>query len=167
LSAALDARDLSAFRSAWARAYPASERILAGLNTFDDLIQNEVLRVDCTRWSDGRLVLLGDAAHAMAPNLGQGANSALVDAAVLFDELRRCDTLAHGLHAYERRRMTAVRRVADASSRLGRLAELTQPVARTMRDRLLLPIVGLFASPTATSLLLQEPTETLRAIGQA
>jgi 2-polyprenyl-6-methoxyphenol hydroxylase-like FAD-dependent oxidoreductase len=103
----------------------------------------------------------------MAPNLGQGANSALVDAAVLFDELRRCDTLADGLRAYEGRRMNAVRRVADASSRLGKLAELTQPVARTMRDRLLLPIVGLFASPTATSLLLQEPTETLRAIGQA
>ena len=101
----------------------------------------------------------------MAPNLGQGANSALVDAAVLRDELRRCSTLAEGLAAYERRRQKAVRRVADASSRLGRLAEVTHPVARTLRDRVLLPIVGLFATTKATSLLLQEPTETLLALG--
>jgi hypothetical protein len=35
-----------------------------------------------------------------------------------------------------------------------------------MRDRILLPIVGLFASATATALLLQEPTETLLVIGR-
>jgi 2-polyprenyl-6-methoxyphenol hydroxylase-like FAD-dependent oxidoreductase len=165
-SASLDARDLDAFRDAWTRAYPAAARILARLTSFDELIQNEVIRVDCERWSDGRLVLLGDAAHAMAPNLGQGANSALVDAAVLQFELRQCSTLIEGLEAYERRRQTAVRRVADASSRLGKLAEVTHPVARTLRDRVLLPIVGLFATTKATSLLLQEPTETLLALGR-
>ena len=165
-SAALDARDLEAFRKAWTRSYPAAERILASLTSFDELIQNEVIRVDCERWSDGRLVLLGDAAHAMAPNLGQGANSALVDAAVLQFELRRCSTLDDGLEAYERRRQKAVRRVADASSRLGKLAEVIHPVARTLRDRVLLPIVGLFATTKATSLLLQEPTETLLALGR-
>ena len=165
-SAALDARDLEAFRDAWARAYPAAARILASLTSFDELIQNEVIRVDCERWSDGRLVLLGDAAHAMAPNLGQGANCALVDAMVLQFELRQCSTLAEVLEAYERRRQKAVRRVADASTRLGKLAEVTHPVARTLRDRVLLPIVGLFATTKATSLLLQEPTETLLALGR-
>jgi len=93
------------------------------------------------------------------------APRALVDAAVLFDELRRCPTLQDGLGAYERRRRKAVRRVAEASSRLGRLAEVTHPVARVMRDRLLMPVVGLFASAKATALLLQEPTDTLLAIG--
>ena len=165
-SAALDARDLRAFRDTWTRAYPAAARILASLTSFDELLQNEVIRVDCERWSDGRLVLLGDAAHAMAPNLGQGANSALVDAAVLQFELRQCSTLDEGLEAYERRRQKAVRRVADASARLGKLAEVTHPVARTLRDRVLLPIVGLFATTKATSLLLQEPTETLLALGR-
>jgi len=165
-SSALDARDLTAFRKAWSRAYPASSPILAGLARFEDLIQNEVIRVDCDRWSDGKLVLLGDAAHAMAPNLGQGANSALVDAAVLLGELRQCESFADGLAAYEKRRKNAVRRVADASSRLGSLAEVTHPVARAMRDRVFMPIAGLFANTKATALLLQEPTETLLALGR-
>jgi 2-polyprenyl-6-methoxyphenol hydroxylase-like FAD-dependent oxidoreductase len=164
-SEALDRRDLNAFRQAWISAYPASKRILAGLERFEDLIQNEVIRVDCDRWHDGRLVLLGDAAHAMAPNLGQGANSALVDAAVLAAELRRCSTLTEGLAAYQARRRKAVRRVADASARLGALGEVTHPVARAMRDRLLMPVVSLFATTKATSLLLQEPTEALLAMG--
>jgi 2-polyprenyl-6-methoxyphenol hydroxylase-like FAD-dependent oxidoreductase len=164
LGSALDNRDLTGFRTAWTRAYPASARILAGLKTFDELLQNEVIRVDCARWVDGKLVLLGDAAHAMAPNLGQGANSALVDGAVLLDELRRHDTLSAGLAAYQKRRRKAVKRVADASSRLGKLAEVTHPLPRTMRDRLLMPVLGLFATTRATSLLLQEPTATLLAV---
>jgi 2-polyprenyl-6-methoxyphenol hydroxylase-like FAD-dependent oxidoreductase len=166
LGSALDARDLTAFRAAWYRAYPASAKVLAGLREFDELLQNEVIRVDCARWYDGRLVLLGDAAHAMAPNLGQGANSALVDAAVLLDELQSRETLEAGLAAYQRRRRSAVKRVSDASSRLGRLAEVTHPLPRTMRDRVLLPVVGLLATTKATSLLLQEPTDTLRAVGR-
>jgi 2-polyprenyl-6-methoxyphenol hydroxylase-like FAD-dependent oxidoreductase len=165
-SEALDRRDLEAFRKAWTRVYPAAERILAGLATFDELLQNEVIRVDCDRWSDGKLVLLGDAAHAMAPNLGQGANSALVDAAVLVAELRRSHSLPEGLAAYAARRQKPVRRVADASSRLGRLAEVTNPVGRLMRDRVLCPVISLVASASATALVLQEPTDTLLALGR-
>jgi 2-polyprenyl-6-methoxyphenol hydroxylase-like FAD-dependent oxidoreductase len=161
---ALDHRDLQAFVRAWTRAYPASTRVLDGLQSFDELLQNEVVRVDCERWTDGRLVLVGDAAHAMAPNLGQGANSALVDCAVLYDELRRASSLADGLAAYQLRRQVAVRRVSIASSKLGALAEITHPFARVVRDRLLLPAASLFATTGATSLLLQEPTSTLRAI---
>jgi 2-polyprenyl-6-methoxyphenol hydroxylase-like FAD-dependent oxidoreductase len=166
LRAALDARDLDAFRRAWAGAYAPAGRALAAVARFDDLLVNEVVRVSCARWSDGRVVLLGDAAHAMAPNLGQGANSALVDAAVLLDELRRAPSLDAALAAYERRRRPAVTRVATAAARLGGLAEATHPVARALRDRVLVPIARRLTTERAMEAVLQEPAATLLAIGR-
>ena len=140
--------------------------MLGDLTSFDELLVNEVLTVRCSRWSTGRLVLLGDAAHAMAPNLGQGANSALVDAAVLLDELRGAATLGDALGAYERRRKAAVMKVATMSARLGRLAEVTHPVLRAVRDRVLLPAAGLLASSGITATVYQEEPAALMAIGR-
>ncbi len=56
------------------------------------------------RWWRGRAVLLGDTAHAMSPQLGQGVNMALVDAVALAAQLRDAPTTAAALHAYERER---------------------------------------------------------------
>lgn len=165
--AALAARDLGALRAAWAAAYPAAAPLLESVARFEDLLIHPVRRVDCDRWFDGRLALLGDAAHAMAPNLGQGANSALVDAAVLLDELRRADSLAAALASYQARRAPAVRWVADTAARLGALAEWTHPLARALRDRALMPFAQRFAPPASPARVLQESPETLRAIGRA
>jgi 2-polyprenyl-6-methoxyphenol hydroxylase-like FAD-dependent oxidoreductase len=166
-AAALAARDLDALRTAWSRAYAPAGRILGDVAGFDRLLVNDVVRVDCARWHDGRLALLGDAAHAMAPNLGQGANSALVDAAVLLDELRRAPDLAAALSAYDARRRPAVRRVADVAERLGRVSEATHPMVRALRDRVLLPVAGLLATARTTAAVLQESPRTLLAIGRA
>ena len=165
-AAAIEAHDLAALRTAWSRAYEPAGWILGAVANFDELLVNEVVRVDCARWWDERLVLLGDAAHAMAPNVGQGANSALVDAVVLLDELRRAPSLDHGLAAYDARRRPAVKKVADLAARLGKLAELTNPVARTLRDRVLLPIAGLLSTKRMTDVVLQEPASRLRVIGR-
>ncbi len=165
--AAVEARDLVSLRRVWRDAYPASERFLSSLSSFDELLVNRVLRVDCRRWHDGRVVLVGDAAHAMAPNLGQGANSALVDAAVLLDELRRHPSPPEALAAYEARRRPAVRRVATTAARLGRLAELSNPLSRFLRDRVLMPLARRFASPATNDTVMQEPPATLLAIGRA
>ena len=159
--------DLEGFRAAWSRAYPACAPILAAVARWDELYVQRVVRVDCRRWHDGRLVLLGDAAHAMAPNLGQGANSALVDAAVLLDELLRAPDLTGALAAYQARREPAVRRVAATAARLGALAERTDPISRALRDRLLMPIVSRFAGPGGQAAILQETRETLLAIGRS
>jgi hypothetical protein len=59
-----------------------------------------------------------------------------------------------------------VKKVADLAARLGRLAELTNPVARTLRDRVLLPIAGLFSTKRMTGVVLQEPASRLRVIGR-
>lgn len=74
------------------------------------------------RWHSDRAVLIGDAAHAMVPHQGQGANQTIEDAVVLADCLTQADTAELGavLRRYgdlRRRRATAVqvlsRRTAD------------------------------------------------------
>jgi 2-polyprenyl-6-methoxyphenol hydroxylase-like FAD-dependent oxidoreductase len=57
----------------------------------------------------GRLVVIGDAAHAMSPQLGQGVNMALLDAEALADTLAAHATLDTALEAYRRQRHAHVR----------------------------------------------------------
>lgn len=61
---------------------------------------------------DGDVALLGDAAHAMTPDLGRGACEALVDAVALADALRDADSVRAGLAAYDRIRRRPTQRVA-------------------------------------------------------
>lgn len=130
-------RDLKAFAATWRGALPLAGELLAKVASFDDLLLNTVRRVDCRRWSSGRLVLLGDAAHAMAPNLGQGANSALADALALGEALTTRCPVETALEAYDRRRRPAARRVQDMAGVLQRLCALDRTSAVRVRDAVL------------------------------
>jgi salicylate hydroxylase len=68
-------------------------------------------------WSRGHTVLLGDAAHAMLPHQGQGANQTIEDAAVLATLLAASGhaTLSDALHRYEVSRRARTRQVQRAS----------------------------------------------------
>ncbi|WP_159942770.1 FAD-dependent monooxygenase [Nocardiopsis sp. FR6] len=70
----------------------------------------------------GRHAVIGDAAHAMAPNLGRGACESLVDAAVLSEALGAESTVGGALARYDRRRRGPARRVVRASRVLNRLS---------------------------------------------
>jgi 2-polyprenyl-6-methoxyphenol hydroxylase-like FAD-dependent oxidoreductase len=134
---AVSRRDLTAFRQEWRRVLPAAADLLERVSSFDDLLINTVRRVDCRRWFSGRLVLLGDAAHAMAPNLGQGANSALVDGVVLAEELAGAWSLADALARYDKRRRRLARRVQTTAGMLQRLCGIEQVTTLRVRDVLL------------------------------
>jgi 2-polyprenyl-6-methoxyphenol hydroxylase-like FAD-dependent oxidoreductase len=71
-------------------------------------------------WVNGRVVLLGDAAHATTPHLASGAGMAVEDALVLGEELSRLP-LAGALEAYSARREPRCRMVVETSVVVGKL----------------------------------------------
>jgi 2-polyprenyl-6-methoxyphenol hydroxylase-like FAD-dependent oxidoreductase len=129
--------DLVAFRQEWRRVLPAAADLLERVSSFDDLLVNTVRSVACRRWFSGRLVLLGDAAHAMPPNLGQGANSALVDSLVLAEELARAPSVMDALVGYDKRRRPLARRLQKTAEMLQRLCGVERGTTMRARDTLL------------------------------
>jgi len=89
------------------------------------------------RWTDGRVALLGDAAHATTPNLGQGACQALEDAVML----GRCLTLeanvVTALREYESKRMARANMIVARSRQIGAVGQWENPLACTLRNTLL------------------------------
>ncbi|HSL01603.1 MAG TPA: FAD-dependent monooxygenase [Rubrobacteraceae bacterium] len=101
------------------------------------------------RWGEGRVTLLGDAAHPMTPHLGQGACQAIEDAAVLADCLRDAEGApAAALRRYEVRRAPRTATIVRNSRRTGRLLQFENPLLCGLRDSL----VGAFPQ----SLLLRQ-----------
>ncbi len=79
-------------------------------------------------WSEGRVALIGDAAHASLPYLAQGAAMALEDAVVLAQTIQTGDTMPGALRAYQALRMPRTARIVGESLRLGSIYHARGPV---------------------------------------
>ncbi|MGI5155138.1 FAD-dependent monooxygenase [Microbispora sp. CA-102843] len=82
----------------------------------------------------GRIALLGDAAHPMTPNLGQGACQAMEDAVVLAERVSPHGDLAAGLAVYSRERLARTTPIVRRSRAICRLTRWRNPLAVTLRD---------------------------------
>lgn len=106
----------------------------------DATVAEEIIRTDMydlapfTGWSRGRVVLVGDAAHATTPNLGQGAAQAIEDALVLADQIVRVPRLRDALKSYESLRAPKTRFIVERSRQLGRVAHVANPIGRAVRN---------------------------------
>ena len=108
--------------------------ILDALEDASQLIHGDLSQVYVPAWQSGRSVLLGDAAHAMTPNLGQGACMAIEDAAVLAEELGRSAEPAEAFAGYETRRRKRVDAIQRQSWNVGRIGQMESMAARTLRN---------------------------------
>lgn len=73
------------------------------------------------RWSEGRIVMTGDAAHATLPFLAQGAVMSLEDAVVLAQEAAKGQSPDEAFAAYEARRKPRTTRIQEQSRKMGRI----------------------------------------------
>jgi 2-polyprenyl-6-methoxyphenol hydroxylase-like FAD-dependent oxidoreductase len=118
----------------WHEPIPA---LLAGARP-QDVLRHDVaeLAVPLPSFALGRIALLGDAAHPMAPNLGQGACQALEDAAVLARLATGTEPsgVAAMLARYSAARLPRTTDIVRWSRRAGLMATWTSPVAVALRD---------------------------------
>ena len=76
-------------------------RIADALDGVDDIYLGPLHQIKADRWSRGRLVLAGDAAHCPTPYTGMGTTLAIIGAYVLANEIARHDDHEEALRAYE------------------------------------------------------------------
>ena len=102
----------------------------------DRIVRTDIYdREPIARWHTGRVVLIGDAAHPMTLNLGQGAGQAIEDAVVLDECLAASSSIEDALTRYEQRRVARANSIVRASRRFGAIAQWSNPIAAWLRDR--------------------------------
>lgn len=86
-------------------------------------------------WREGRIVLLGDAAHATTPFAAMGANMTIEDVGVLVQELDETTDVEEALAAFEASRKTRTEDVVAKGRTMGRLTQLHSSFAAWLRDQ--------------------------------
>lgn len=89
------------------------------------------------RFAYGRILLIGDAAHATTPNMGQGACQAIEDAVELARMLREESDVIRAFGHFEDARKARTKWITESSWRLGRIAQWEHPWAIRLRNGLL------------------------------
>ena len=123
---------------------PAIRQLFAALPPADSIITTEIEELWADDWvrlgADGRSsVLLGDAAHALTPNIGQGAGMAMEDASVLAqllaEELASGAEIEHALGNYANRRKPRVETVMRISREVGEDGQRASALGCWLRNR--------------------------------
>jgi 2-polyprenyl-6-methoxyphenol hydroxylase-like FAD-dependent oxidoreductase len=130
-----DEGDIQAFlHQHYDRFGPMAKRII------DAVVPGTVIRTDLydlqpiSAWTKNNVALLGDAAHATTPNLGQGAAQAIEDAYVLVSLLKNYSDIPEALHRYQRKRIAKAHHIVNTSWKFGQLTNFKNPVAIALRN---------------------------------
>lgn len=124
-----DAAALARLRQRVTELWPEASPLLDGIDTPEQLHRARYRDVVLRHPVHGRVVFVGDAAHAMSPQLGQGVNMALLDAEALADALAVSATPDEALAGYVRRRR-------DHLAIYQRMSRWLTPLFQSQRDGL-------------------------------
>jgi len=125
---------LAEFRALWAEFGGPAPAAFDALHDLSKVLHNDLEDGLSPRfWAPG-LVLLGDAAHAVTPNMGQGAGLAMEDACCLAHLLSERADREAALAEYEALRRPRATWIRDRSYSFGKLAQLRSPTGRWLRN---------------------------------
>lgn len=102
LSAPVDderARRLPIDAALWTEKFPHAADLIRRFEV--DSRWDRLVNVKCRKWSEGKVAIVGDAAHAMPPNLGQAANTAFINVMALADLVTPCSDIPSTLRIWE------------------------------------------------------------------
>lgn len=117
--------------------------VLEHIHSLEQLTFASYADVQMPYWHTKRVVCIGDCAHATSPQLGQGANLALIDAWILTQQLTKADRVNEALGAYSRERSGHLRYYQQASRWLTPFFQSHSRIASMARDAALGPICRL------------------------
>lgn len=124
---------LAALRASFGDWHDPIPELLAAADP-EAVLHNDLYELPALKsYTTGRLALLGDAAHAMTPDMGQGACQALEDAVALAKSLGG----ERGLEEYDRLRRRRTQWIARRAHRIGAVAQWQSPAAVFLRNNLL------------------------------
>lgn len=123
-------------------------RALIAATAESDILKNDAQdRPPLHHWGDGCVTLVGDAAHPITPNVGQGVCLAIEDAACLAKEVAEATNVATAFRAYEARRQTRTAFIARQARRIGAIGQWKNPWL--VRGRNFMARLVLARAPTA------------------
>ncbi|MEO1611433.1 MAG: FAD-dependent monooxygenase, partial [Pseudomonadota bacterium] len=120
--------------------WPETAPLLDQIGAHDDLTEARYLHRTLAVPVTDRIVHLGDSWHATSPQLGQGANMALLDAAALAGAMREAPYLEEGLRDYVHRRRAHVAIYQLASRLFTPVYQSDSRALPALRDRVMGPL---------------------------
>ncbi|MCL1688356.1 hypothetical protein BAS09_18200 [Elizabethkingia ursingii] len=96
-------------------------------NPINDLKPQEI-------YTKNKILLIGDAAHATTPNLGQGACQAIEDVATLYQLILKSDSIEESFNIFAKKRLKRTHFITNTSWKIGKIAQFENPIAIIIRN---------------------------------
>ena len=130
----LNVQPLQQWKDSVLRTVPKAETFLQQIDSREQLKVAQYNDVVLSRWHDDQVAILGDAAHALSPQLGQGVNLALQDAETLAHAIENHSNLSEALFTYSHSRRKQVKFYQFATRMLTPFFQSNYPPLGLVRD---------------------------------